>query len=142
MLFVRTTFSFLVLVSLLFVPSNFSVAQTTTPTPGTIDTSTGWTGGFQAVKDNSGLSGKGVDVIVSGFMMWLLVIVGFLSIIAFIIAGIMYLTAAGNDGQIKNAKQAMFYSIVGVIVALVGYVVIQAVDFLLRGADSTGSITL
>ena len=104
---------------------------------GTIDTSTGWTGGFQAVKDNSGLSQKTVDVIVKGLMKWLLVFVGFISIIAFIIAGILYLTAAGDDKQIGTAKTAMKWSIIGVIVALMGYVVIIAVDYWLNGSSTT-----
>ncbi len=67
-------------------------------------------------------------------MMWMLTILGFIAIIAFVIAGILYLTAAGNDGQIKTAKTAMTWSVVGVVVALVGFVIILAADFLLRGS--------
>ena len=48
--------------------------------------------------------------------------------IGFVIAGILYLTAAGNESQAEKAKNAMTYSIIGVIVALVGYVIIQAVS--------------
>ena len=73
--------------------------------------------------------------IVSGTMDWLLAIVGFLAIIGFVISGILYLTAAGDDKQIGTAKTAMKYSIVGVIVALVGYVVIQAVDLWLNASS-------
>ncbi|QQS21084.1 MAG: hypothetical protein IPL87_00920 [Candidatus Moraniibacteriota bacterium] len=83
----------------------------------------------------SNLPDAGIYEIVAATMDWLLAILGFIAIIGFVIAGIMYLTAAGNDGQIKNAKQAMFYSIVGVIVALVGYVVIQAVDLWLNASS-------
>ena len=89
------------------------------------------------MKDNSGLSQKTVDVIVKGLMKWFLVFVGFISIIAFIIAGILYLTAAGDEKQIGTAKTAMKWSIVGVIVALMGYVVILAVDYWLNGSSST-----
>ena len=67
-------------------------------------------------------------------MTWVLTIFGFIAIIAFVVAGIMYLTAAGDDGRIKTAKTAMTWSIVGVIVALVGYVIIIAADFLLSGS--------
>jgi hypothetical protein len=85
------------------------------------------------LKTDSGLPSSGVDSIVSNLMFWMLSLVGFLAVIGFIISGILYLTAAGNDGQIKTAKTAMTWSIVGVIVALVGYVVIQAVDLWLGG---------
>ena len=78
-----------------------------------------------------------MDVIVKGLMKWFLVFVGFISIIAFIIAGILYLTAAGDEKQIGTAKTAMKWSIVGVIVALMGYVVILAVDYWLNGSSST-----
>jgi hypothetical protein len=68
-------------------------------------------------------------------MDWILGLLGFIAIIGFVISGILYLTAAGNDGQIKTAKEAMKWSIVGVIVALMGYVIVQAVDVWLS-ADS------
>ncbi|MDD5652164.1 MAG: hypothetical protein PHX98_02070, partial [Candidatus Moranbacteria bacterium] len=58
---------------------------------------------------------------------------GFIAIIGFVIAGIMYMTSAGDDDRIKTAKNAMKWSIVGVIVALMGFVILQAVDALLSG---------
>ncbi len=101
---------------------------------GDVDTSTGWTGGLSAIKTESGLPDTSVSGIVKGILMWILAIFGFIAIIGFIIAGIMYLTAAGNSKQIETAKTAMTWSIVGVIVALMGYVIILAADFLLSGS--------
>ena len=66
--------------------------------------------------------------IITATMNWLLAILGFLGIIGFVIAGILYLTAAGDEDQIGKAKNAMMYSIIGVIVALLGFVIIQAVE--------------
>ncbi|QQS16209.1 MAG: hypothetical protein IPK84_02570 [Candidatus Moraniibacteriota bacterium] len=108
--------------------------NTTSSSNDSSSTSGGWTSGLQSVKSESELPSSSVATIVSGFMTWLLTILGFIAIIAFVISGIMYLTAAGNDGQIKAAKTAMTWSIVGVVVALVGYVIILAADFLLRGS--------
>lgn len=70
--------------------------------------------------------------IITNGMNWLLVVVGILGVIGFVIAGILYLTAAGDDDQIAKGKKAMIYSIVGVIVALIGVVAIQAVQGLLN----------
>ena len=70
-------------------------------------------------------------------MKWLLAILGFIAIIGFVIAGILYLTAAGDEKRIGTAKNAMTYSIVGVIVALVGYVIVGAVDSWLRAGSNT-----
>jgi len=70
--------------------------------------------------------------IISGIMRWLLSIFGFFAIVGFVISGIMYLTAAGDEEQQKKAKRQMYWSIIGVIVGLVGLVIIFAVDNLLR----------
>lgn len=74
--------------------------------------------------------------IVSNFMTWILGLVGLLGIIGFAIAGILYLTAAGDDDRISTAKRAMTWSIVGVIVALLGVVIIQAANTMLGGESS------
>jgi len=77
---------------------------------------------------NSGLPTGSIYGIITSTMNWLLAILGFIAIIGFVISGILYLTAAGNDSQIEKAKGAMTASIIGVIVALVGFVVVQAVE--------------
>lgn len=83
----------------------------------------------------SGLPVSPILDIVSNTMLWILAIFGFLAIIGFVISGILYLTAAGNDKQMGTAKTAMVACIFGVIVALIGYVVIQAVDVWLSGGS-------
>jgi ABC-type transport system involved in cytochrome bd biosynthesis fused ATPase/permease subunit len=84
----------------------------------------------------TGLPTGNLTSIIIGVMNWLLVILGILGVIGFVIAGILYLTAAGNDDQMKRAKNAMTWSIIGVIVGLMGYVIIQAVDSMLNGSSS------
>jgi len=71
--------------------------------------------------------------IIENLMEWILGIFGFIGIIGFVISGIMYLTAAGNEDQITKAKAAMKWSIVGVIVGLGGLVMVWAIDSALRG---------
>lgn len=86
--------------------------------------------------ENTTLPEGTVTGIVSNFMTWILGLVGFLGIIGFAIAGILYLTAAGDEDRIGTAKKAMMWSIVGVIVALLGVVIIQAANTMLGGEDS------
>ena len=69
-------------------------------------------------------------------MQWILVILGAIGVIGFVIAGIIYLTSAGDDNRIGTAKKAMLYSIIGVIVGIMGYVIIQAVNSMLDGGAS------
>jgi|SRR6185369_4936527 len=80
------------------------------------------------VPNNTGLSNMPIALILKNFMNWLLGIFGFLGIIAFIISGIQYLTSAGDEKMAETAKNNMKYSIIGIIVALSGYVVILAID--------------
>lgn len=78
-----------------------------------------------------------VSGIIKNAMNWLLMIVGFIGVIGFAIAGILYLTAAGEESRIDTAKSAMVYSIVGVVVAILGLVVIRAAESLLGGSSTS-----
>ncbi|TXH01897.1 MAG: hypothetical protein E6P95_00995 [Candidatus Moraniibacteriota bacterium] len=112
-------------VSVLFVVTGpyLALAQTN-PCAGL----TAWECGRDINAYSTGLPEGSVIGIISATLSWLLAILGFIAIAGFVIAGLMYLTAAGDEGQAEKAKNAMKYSIIGVIVALMGYVVILAVD--------------
>jgi|WetSurMetagenome_2_1015567.scaffolds.fasta_scaffold82870_3 hypothetical protein len=81
----------------------------------------------------SGLPNSSITGIIERFLLWTLGIFGTLGVIGFVISGIMYLTSAGDDDRMKIAKQAMQYSIIGIIVGLSGLIVVYAVDALLTG---------
>lgn len=83
-----------------------------------------------------GLPDGTVSGIVENLVSTVLYLFGFLGIIAFVISGIFYLTAAGDADQEKKAKLAMKMGIFGIVVGLVGLVIIQAVDLLLRAGGS------
>lgn len=72
-----------------------------------------------------GLPGGSVTGIIIGILKWILYLFGFLGIIGFAISGIMYLLSAGDDDAMKRAKRAMQYSIIGVIVGLIGVIVLK-----------------
>ena len=83
----------------------------------------------------TGLSSSSVFDIISNIMYWLLAIVGIVGVIGFAISGLLYLTAAGDETKIGQAKSAMVASITGVIVALAGLVALQFAKNML-GASS------
>ena len=83
----------------------------------------------------TGLPEQSLIGIITGIMNWLLILVGVLGVIGFVIAGILYLTAAGDEGQIDKGKTAMIYSIVGVVVALLGLIIIRAAQGMLSGGN-------
>lgn len=85
---------------------------------------------------NTGLPNPpgGFATILEGLVKWLLLVFGFLALISFIISGIMYLMAGGDDKTAEKAKKQMQWSIIGVIVGLSGFIVINAVTKWLGGS--------
>jgi len=104
---------------------------------GTSTTSVNCTGDYQKIAGvcfpkGTGLSEKSVLEIVATFVGWLLSIFGFIALVGFIISGIQYLLSAGDEGMAETAKRNMKYSIIGIIVALSGWIIIKAIDTLLN----------
>jgi hypothetical protein len=73
--------------------------------------------------------------IIKAAMEWLLYLVAFFAVIAFVISGLLYLTSAGNEDRATSAKNAMIYAILGVIVALLGLIILGAADTWLGGGN-------
>jgi len=83
-----------------------------------------------------GLPSGSVWEIITNILVWLLELFGVIGILGFLISGIIYLTAAGDEDRMGYAKRAMQYSIIGVIVGLIGFVIIQAIDYALNTYSS------
>ncbi len=96
----------------------------------------GWMQGVHCANDASGLENTKIKNIINAIMLWIITLVGILSIIAFAIAGILYLTAAGDEDQIGRAKKMVRYAIIGTIVALSGLIIIKGVSAALEGKDN------
>jgi len=64
---------------------------------------------------------------INDIVLWLLGFVGALAVLMIIVAGIMYLTSGGDEGRVEKAKQWLIYAIVGLIVALLGWVIVSTV---------------
>jgi len=102
----------------------------------------GGSGGSRGWGEGLGDAGKhslptgSISAIVFNLAAWLLLLLGSIALIGFVISGILYLTAAGNEERMETAKKGMIYSVIGVIVGLLGYVVVQAVNTWLGGSDA------
>ena len=82
---------------------------------------------------DTGLSSDDLTTVVTRLTNWILGIFGFLAIISFLVSGIMYFLAAGDDKAQEKAKKQMTWSIVGVVIGLAGLVVITAINLILGG---------
>lgn len=65
----------------------------------------------------------------------LLFLIGAISVIMLIIGGIRYTTSGGNSTSVQEAKNTILYAIVGIIVAILAYAVVNFVV----GAFASGS---
>ncbi|MGK2849078.1 MAG: hypothetical protein ACSLEX_03355 [Minisyncoccota bacterium] len=85
---------------------------------------------------DTGLAETPVAELLMSLMNWLLAIIGFIAIIAFIISGLQYLTAVGDEKRAETAKDNMRYAIIGIIVALSGWIIISAINTWLSGGTN------
>ncbi|MCL2173849.1 pilin [Candidatus Saccharibacteria bacterium] len=69
--------------------------------------------------------GKSATEIIQIIINVMLFIVGILSIIMIIFGGIRYVTSAGDKGKVDNAKNTIVYSVVGLVVAIVAFALVQ-----------------
>ncbi len=103
---------------------------------GTSDCPTGYSCTSGIAIPETELPDTPIEALLLNFMSWLFGIFGFLAIITFLIAGIQYFMAAGNPDSAKKAKQNIIYSIIGIMVALSGFIIILAISNFLSGYDS------
>lgn len=73
-------------------------------------------------------AGTNVSTYVNTLMSYIIGLVCVIAILGFLISAVMYFTAAGDEEKITKANSAMTYSIIGVVVALVGFVVLNVVN--------------
>jgi len=105
------------------------MAGAATPTPVGFGVDTDHVGG-----SGTGLTNESFYDLISRILNWLLGLTGILAVIGFVISGILYLTAAGDEDQVEKAKSVMMYSIIGLVVALIGLIVVNALSGLLGNA--------
>ena len=104
------------------------------PPGGTGSQCTGNKIGGVCFPSGTGLSEKSIVEILTSFISWILGIFGFIAILGFIISGVQYILATGDEGMAETAKRNMKYSIIGIIVALSGWVIIKAIDTFLSAS--------
>ena len=84
-------------------------------------------GGGLACTENDDMPAEltGDSGIVTTVINTMLFIVGILAVIMIIFSGIRYTTAHGDKGQVESAKNTLIYSIVGLVVAIIAYAVVN-----------------
>ncbi|MEI6649939.1 MAG: hypothetical protein WCL23_00715 [Candidatus Moraniibacteriota bacterium] len=109
------------------------------PTSGFGKYDTGGTA-YTTVSQNAGMTKSSIGQMLVNVMNWLMMLLGIGAIISFVIAGILYLVAGGDEAKTDNAKKMMVYAIIAIVVALVGYVAVNTITNL-TGSNAGDNIS-
>ena len=89
--------------------------------------------GYQAPGKPGGVpTATNANDLIMKIINWLLAFIGSLAVLMIVIAGIMYITSAGDEGRVDKAKSYLTYAVVGLVVALLGYVIVLTVGSALK----------
>lgn len=55
----------------------------------------------------------------------LLTIIGIIAVIMIIIGGIRYTTSGGDSGQVNSARDTIIYSVVGLVIAIMAFAIVN-----------------
>lgn len=80
----------------------------------------------------SGLPDTPLYLVLVSVMRYLLLIFTVVAVIGFLVSGLIFITA-GASGRADIGQKWLIFTIVGIIVGLIGYIVIRLIDNLLRG---------
>jgi hypothetical protein len=80
-----------------------------------------------------GCNGSGIFKTITNILLF---IIGAISVIMLIIGGIRYTVSGGDSSAVTSAKNTILYAIVGIVVAILSYAV---VNFVLGSFSTTGS---
>lgn len=75
----------------------------------------------------SGLPDKTISQIITQIISWLLGFVAIIAILALIWGGVRYLTAAGDDSQVEEAKNIITQAVIGLVIAGISYAIVKVV---------------
>jgi hypothetical protein len=71
----------------------------------------------------------------------LLFIVGAISVVMIIIGGLRYVVSGGNTSNVAAAKNTILYAVIGLIVAILGYAIINFVITSFTNGSTSGGTT-
>ena len=85
----------------------------------------------EAEKGMCAASGGGtpatLDVTVKNIINGVLYVVGILAVVMVIIGGVQYTTSGGDSGAVTKAKNTILYGIVGLVIAILAYAIVNFV---------------
>ena len=120
-------------------PSGLPNSYNTTPPP-VAGPKCGTGGNFQDIggvcfPTNTGLSNASISTILANIFSWLMGLFTTLAVVAFVISGVQYFLASGDEGMAEKAKENATHAAIGIIVGLSGFIIIKAIAAALSGTS-------
>jgi len=72
-------------------------------------------------------AGTNLPTLITNVVNTLLYIIGIAAVIMLIVGGMQYVMSQGNESSVKNAKNTILYAIIGVVIAVIAYAVVNFV---------------
>ncbi|MBU4579742.1 hypothetical protein KKB43_01870 [Patescibacteria group bacterium] len=83
--------------------------------------------GFDVGDPPSGLTSVELDVVLENIVVGILGFIGILGILYLVYGGIRYVTSAGNDSDMEEAKKIIMYAIWGLFLTASAYAIVKTV---------------
>ena len=83
------------------------------------------------------LSANNITAVINNILAFLSGIAATLAAVMFAWAGLLYLTSAGNEGQLGKARKVLIYGVIGLGIALLGGLIITGVQYIIGGTPSS-----
>ena len=81
----------------------------------------------------SSTADQNINSVIANIVRVMLILLGSVAVIVIIYSGFRYITSSGDAARVSAAKNTLTYAVVGLVVAIFAYVI---VDLTIRGATS------
>lgn len=87
------------------------------------DKGPGVSGDYEVDADKVGIPEVKANSVLEGVLNTVYFIAGIAAVIVLVIAGILYATSAGDAAKVKQAKDAILYAVVGLVVVIMAFTI-------------------
>jgi uncharacterized membrane protein len=84
--------------------------------------------GYMRPENPGGVFEGDVAGVLTTILNYILGIIGIVAILGIVIGGLMYVISGGDETKTKDAKGIIFASIIGLVIALVGYAIVNTIS--------------
>ncbi len=126
----KKTFTILLFFLFMFSPlamNPIHIAQTNAAPGDSGNGNAGWTEGLGIIRSEPGLPGTDFKVVLKNALSWLSAILATVFMLVAVAAGLTMMFSVGSQDTFDKARKWLTYAIVGLIIALLAYTIINTI---------------